>query len=470
LTAKTPKVLNQENIAPESKAIVSKENAAPAKSLTQIEKEIVEARRKELKTTPVDDLKRLSEAQGLECGKKEEMVERLVKHEVAGRAAARAQQERIRQVLTNRKDELEALSAPELKERCSEEGIKGAQQLTKQGRIEALIKVWQDDDGVDQALAKLALDTREQELVSMDAATLQKRCEKVGVDPFVQEVMVDRIVAREHQAGRFGRPTLVWEVKESPAQVPAAGDMVEALMANEANRKRERELKKQEEEAVAKKRADMKTKSVDELKKLLAGKGRDTSGKKDDLVELLIQVGVEDEAAAKRKIELKAMEPGEIKKMLQRKALDANGKKDDMINALLAYEATVCRAAVAYNDKVEAVISESGAEWEKLSLAELKELCSSKNLAPGATKEACRERLGEALKASGEIDRILASRARAARRQELRNQSKEEVLKVCAALTLSPLVKEVMVERLLVHEEEFGCAQEPAAKRARKTK
>jgi len=290
------------------------------------------------------------------------------------------------------------------------------------------------------------------------------------VDPFVHEVVVDRIVTREHRAGRFGRPTLEREHKDASVLVPATGDMVEMLMANEASRKRERELKKQEEEVASNKRAELRNKSVEDLRKLLTKKGRDASGKKDDLVESLMQAGIEEEAAVKRKVELRALEAGELKKMLQRKALEASGKKDDMIEAYLAYEAAVCKAALAYNDKVDAVISESNEKWEQLSLADLKDLCISKGVAPSGTKEACRERLGEALRTSGEVDRTLTQRAREARRQQLRAQSKDEVLKVCAALEISPVVKEIMVERILTHEEEFGGTQEPPAKRARKTK
>merc|ERR1719401_603650 len=176
------------------------------------------------------------------------MIDRLTKHEAAARAEARAHQAKIRQVLLDKKDELEAMSAPELKDKCTEEGIKG--NLTKPARIEALIKQWQEDDGVDKALAKIARDARQEALFAMDETALQKLCEQVGIDPFVKEVVIDRIVHRERAAGRFNKPVLEWmNNKETTALATAGGDMVEALMASEAMRKKERELKKQEEEA-----------------------------------------------------------------------------------------------------------------------------------------------------------------------------------------------------------------------------
>merc|ERR1719323_1825667 len=123
------------------------------------------------------------------------MIQRLVAHEVAARAQAREHQARIRKVFVDKKEELEALTISELRDRCTEEGVKGGQ-MTKQARIEALIKQWQEDDGVDKALAKMAHHAREAELASMDAQALKELCEKV--DPCVKEVMVDRIVKCEN--------------------------------------------------------------------------------------------------------------------------------------------------------------------------------------------------------------------------------------------------------------------------------
>jgi len=68
-------------------------------------------------------------------------------------------------------------------------------------------------------------------------------------------------------------------------------------------------------------------------------KGREASGKKDDLIEILLQVGLQEEAAAKRRAELKAMEVTELKKLLQSKALELSSKREDMVETFLAYEA-----------------------------------------------------------------------------------------------------------------------------------
>merc|ERR1719330_1859205 len=123
------------------------------------------------------------------------MVDQLANHEAAERAAERAKQATIRQVVVDKKGELEALPIPELKDRCAEEGIKG--NLTKQARVEALVKLWLEDDGVEKALASLARAERVKELSAMDLKALESLCKKASIDPFVKEVVVDRIVKRE---------------------------------------------------------------------------------------------------------------------------------------------------------------------------------------------------------------------------------------------------------------------------------
>merc|ERR1719311_624209 len=115
------------------------------------------------------------------------MIEAVVAHEAKARADVREHAAKIRAVVMSKKEELEALSAPELKELCVAKGITGL--LAKPARVEQLLKQWHEDDGVNKALAKLARDAREAELVAMDKVTLQKFCNQAGVDPFVKEVI-----------------------------------------------------------------------------------------------------------------------------------------------------------------------------------------------------------------------------------------------------------------------------------------
>ena len=79
----------------------------------------------------------------------------------------------------------------------------------------------------------------------MDSTKLQKLCAKMGVDPFVKEIMVERISKRENDTGCYSRPALVQE--DTAPKEDQKVDMVEALLAGEAQRKKEKELKSQQQ-------------------------------------------------------------------------------------------------------------------------------------------------------------------------------------------------------------------------------
>merc|ERR1719401_2217192 len=120
----------------------------------------------------------------------------------------------------------------------------------------------------------------------MDKSVLRGLCETAGVDPWVKEVMAERLVLHESSTGCFARPTMPEDPVEERApesKKGKAGDMVDAFLQSEANRKREREVKKQQEDAAAAKRKEFKSMSLEELRKLLAHKGREVTGKKDDI-------------------------------------------------------------------------------------------------------------------------------------------------------------------------------------------
>merc|ERR1711904_424039 len=97
----------------------------------------------------------------------------------------------------------------ELSKLCDSMGLKGLR--SKDERVQRLLVHWQENDGVDNALAQIAKDERKQELDAFDNGKLQKLCTKMGVDPFVKEIMVERISKHENDAGRYSRPNLTQE-------------------------------------------------------------------------------------------------------------------------------------------------------------------------------------------------------------------------------------------------------------------
>merc|ERR1712086_449974 len=237
---------------------------------------------------------------GLATGKKEVMIKALLKHEAKVRVAARDQKAKVRGVVVKKKQELEESSTSELSKLCDAAGIKGLR--SKEERVQRLLVRWQENDGVDKALSQIAEQERTQEPSAMDVNQLQKLCNKMGVDPFVTEIMVDRISKKENKMGCYSRPALPQD--EAP-QAQQSGDMVEALLANEAQRKKEQESRSQQEDKLLQKRKELKSLSIEDLKKRLTKKGLESNGKKDDLVEALFVLAVQEAADTARQTELK---------------------------------------------------------------------------------------------------------------------------------------------------------------------
>merc|ERR1712039_28577 len=179
----------------------------------------------------------------------------------------RAHEEKIRSVIEQKSKEFEAMPIGELRKRADLSG-----RVAKTECIQVLLKAWQQEDGVDKALKAVALNDRRQELLSKDNAFLLKQCDKTGIDPYVLEVMVDRILEHETRHDKYAPPAPLAEDK--PVETAKkGGDLVDALLASEASRKRDLELQKEKEAAQKAKVKELSAMSLDALKKMLSGKG-----------------------------------------------------------------------------------------------------------------------------------------------------------------------------------------------------
>jgi len=445
------------------------ETESPEEVLARQEKETTAARTKELKGMYIDALKSLASSKGLDASKKDDIIKAVLSCEAAERAKAREHENKIRTVVANQKQELEGMSIPALKQMCSEKGIGGI--LSKQARVEQLLKHWQEDDGVDKALAKMAQDARATELGAMDNSKLQRLCEKAGVNPFVKEVVVDRVVRCEVAKGRFLPPVAPSEEEEHD-QASSKGSMVDAIMANEVLRKKEKERKQKQEEAAANKIKELRAMSLDDLKKSLTKKGQEPVGKKDDLVQALYAIHLQDEAIAAKKAKMQAMGIDQLKTLAVKRGVQLDKKsekKDKLIEALLDAEAKTREALRIHEGKVQEVAAEKKQELDGKTANELKELCVSKGLKPGLGKDERAQRLLDEARASGDLDQVVSVRNQGERTTELLATDMGALLKLSSEVGADPYVTDVMVERILAHELALGCTTtEPSAKKAKK--
>merc|ERR1712070_811902 len=143
----------------------------------------------------------------------------------------------------------------------------------------------------------------------------------------------------------------------------------------------------------------------------------------------------------------------ELKDLLTRNGLETGGK-DQMITTLLAHEAKCREDLKAFEMKVDEVAEQKKDELDEKTNAALKEMCAKKGLALGGDKEERIERLVEEQKKDGDLDKVVSSTLRSKRKEELMSMDKPAVVKLCEAAGVDPLVKDIMVERIMMHESE----------------
>jgi len=398
----------------------------------------------------MDALKKLAESKGVTAGKKEDMVKLVIKAEAKERADKKAQEAKVRAIVQTKSDELDALPIADLKSRAN---LKG--RVSKTDCIQHLLKMWQDNDGVDKALAEEAKQERRNELMSKDSIWLVKHCDKSSIDPYVLEVMVDRILEYETRHNKYAPPTQLKQ--DAVAQTPAkGGDLVEALLASEANRKREMELQKAKEAADVAKVKELNAMSLEALKKLLTTKKVEADGKKDDLVKAAFKIAKEEQAIDERKTELKAMGVKELKQLLATHGLEATGKVPDMVNAIMKYEQRVQEEIRAYQAKVQDLTEQRKEEFERMSITDLKQLLVAKGLKAGVAKADRAQRLAEEAQKDGSIAKKVSQMTRAERKEALLKMDKNAVLDLCHELEIDPVMKDVVVQRIMSYEADIA--------------
>jgi len=243
--------------------------------------------------------------------------------------------------------------------------------------------------------------------------------------------------------------------------------LVESLIAKQ--KESAEAAKKQQEMAdkAAKKIKELKSLSIKDLEKQVKKKGLDVSGKKEDLVAALYEQSALEDAVEARKTELKQMDVQELGKLLLTKGLKAGKQKKAMVQTMLEHDAKRREELRTYEAKVEELAVKKKEEFQSKTGAELKDMLTAKGLPAGVGKEERIQRLIEAAKKDGEIDKCFVHAARDARHRELQAMEKKDLLSLCQDAGTDPLVKEVLVERILSYEEDAG---QPISKKARSSR
>jgi hypothetical protein len=157
--------------------------------------EVGAALKKELKALGKDELKELAASYSLPAGNSQAMIESLLAHEAKIYESAQRQKAMVKDLEAKKVEEFSSKSASELKELCSAKSLKlgGG----KEERVERLLQAARDAGEIDQVLLAMAQAARREELNKFDKTSLKALCDKAGIDTIIKEVLVERVVARE---------------------------------------------------------------------------------------------------------------------------------------------------------------------------------------------------------------------------------------------------------------------------------
>merc|ERR1712151_345908 len=167
----------------------------------------------------------------------------------------------------------------------------------------------------------------------------------------------------------------------------------------------------------------------------------------------------------------KALGVKDLKQLLIENGLQANGKLPDMVNVQLTYEKRIKDEYHAYEAKVKEMTEQKQTEYEGLPLAELKKLLEAKGLKAGKGKAEGALRLAEEAQKDGTITKKISLLTRQERKAQLLAMEKSAVLDLCSELEIDPVLKDVLVQRILSYESDVASGFiEPDAKKARTSK
>lgn len=292
------------------------------------------ARKKELSSMTKDNLKKVADASGLKTRAKatsSQLVASILAHEARERAEVTMRKVNMRAVVSQKKAALEFLDITELKQLCVDIGVR--EKMSHGDYVEKLLTHWQQTNGIEKALNKLADDARKNELFHLEKVELRAMCDEIGENPLVDEVLIERLIAKETKDGHFSRP------QPSRDQTPFMDEsrsegILAAIFARQVALNKKKEFECKASDVIEKKRTALETMTLAELAKKCDRRGLDYRKKhitKTDLKRMLLEEekksGEVDkviamEAKRQRRDELSAMDKPELHALCQDHGVD----------------------------------------------------------------------------------------------------------------------------------------------------
>lgn len=156
-------------------------------------------------------------------------------------------------------------------------------------------------------------------------------------------------------------------------------------------------------------------------------------------------------AVAQRRKELRAIKLPRLKQLVLTRGLEV-GSKETMVNSILALEAKSRENIRKHKANVRDVVGQKREEFNGKTNKQLKELLQAYACQTSGAKPERVDRLLATWKEQGEIEKVLAGMAFRARKVELNAMDKVTLYELCRKKGVDALSKEILVERLLVHD------------------
>lgn len=235
------------------------------------------------------------------------------------------------------------------------------------------------------------------------------------------------------------------------------GKLAKSLLKEKKNRpkKEKKPIKVLDEKSLAKQRAAELTRlTLADLEKLHLSKALGTEPVASVIARSKDNLGSKQISELKEFCEKKQLKVGGTKGELIERLLDCEkgDLKVEMAKTLVSFEAKARADARANELKAREIVNQMRKDIGSKTNQELKDICVSKGLKPGASKKDRVERIVSRAREDGEVEKVLAAKARDERRDELHALDEKALMELCHKRGVNPLVKAIMVDRLLLSE------------------
>lgn len=160
----------------------------------------------------------------------------------------------------------------------------------------------------------------------------------------------------------------------------------------------------------------------------------------------------EEKLAADRKKQLQSVKPlSKLKEMAQSKGLEC-GKKTQMIESIITFESKARENVRRHKANAKDIVAKKREEFTGKPQKKLKELLRAYGLLTGGGKPQMVDRLLATWKEQGDLEKMLVAMAFQARQAELSTIDKVALYDMCCKRGVDALSKDVLVDRLLIHE------------------